>query len=501
MKNKFFHYVDDFEKEAEEFLEKYECSNVIENPCRVPIHEIATKLMSLKVIQSECLSPDESVQGAIIFSKGIIDVYDWTTHKYVGYGVETPSIFIDSDIINIGRINNTIAHECYHWWRHRNYFNYKRTYEKSLELGFRCNKIINKKPVSPDLWTDVEKMEWQARTIAPKILMPRIATRNKIERLYKNEYEKHDTSKDYVVQSVISKLAEFYAVSKQSAAIRMVELGYKEASKYTTVDEPDENSKIKGNCFKSMAVQRQKAISLMDAYKLFCDNENFRTTINTGAFCFADGYFVIFNKQFVIKNDDGIWHLTYYAKEHLSLCTLDVSIRLVEDRSGAYDEISHLMYRADSVFKKKASFDANTQNTEIFNKAKEFENQFKRSKKNHKTSNEMLWDYMREAHWNTYIFTMRTELNEMNYSRVQKPDYKFAMMPLVSMGIGLQLTLTEMNEVLSCAGLSFNYSDKKEQAYQYLFTGMYGKTISECNDFLEQIGVPKLGSKHRKKDW
>ena len=119
MENPFLHYVDDFEKEAEVFLEKYECADAIENPRRIPILDIATRLMSLDVIQTECLSPDESVQGAIAFSKGVIDVYDWKTKEYMGFQVESPSIFVDSDIINVGRVNNTLAHECYHWWRHR----------------------------------------------------------------------------------------------------------------------------------------------------------------------------------------------------------------------------------------------------------------------------------------------------------------------------------------------------------------------------------------------
>ena len=45
--NPFMHYVQDFEKEAEDFLRKYECVDAIKNPRRIPIHDIATRLMSL----------------------------------------------------------------------------------------------------------------------------------------------------------------------------------------------------------------------------------------------------------------------------------------------------------------------------------------------------------------------------------------------------------------------------------------------------------------------
>ena len=111
MENPFLHYVDDFEKEAEAFLEKYACADAIENPRRIPILDIATRLMSLDVIQTESLSPDESVQGAIAFSKGVIDVYDWKTKEYMGFRVESPSIFVDSDIINVERPRNIWAFE------------------------------------------------------------------------------------------------------------------------------------------------------------------------------------------------------------------------------------------------------------------------------------------------------------------------------------------------------------------------------------------------------
>ena len=117
--NPFMHYVADYEKEAEAFLTKYECADAIDNPRPIPIRDIATRLMSLEIIDTEYLSFDGSVQGAIAFTKGIIEVYDWSAEETIGYEVSQPSIFVDADIMNIGRFNNTLAHECFHWWRHR----------------------------------------------------------------------------------------------------------------------------------------------------------------------------------------------------------------------------------------------------------------------------------------------------------------------------------------------------------------------------------------------
>ena len=63
--NPFMHYVADYEKEAEAFLTKYECADAIDNPRPIPIRDIATRLMSLEIIDTEYLSFDGNVQGAI----------------------------------------------------------------------------------------------------------------------------------------------------------------------------------------------------------------------------------------------------------------------------------------------------------------------------------------------------------------------------------------------------------------------------------------------------
>ena len=65
VKNPFMYYVADYEKEAEAFLTKYDCADAIDNPRPIPIRDIATKLMSLEIIDTECLSFDGSVQALL----------------------------------------------------------------------------------------------------------------------------------------------------------------------------------------------------------------------------------------------------------------------------------------------------------------------------------------------------------------------------------------------------------------------------------------------------
>ena len=490
-------FVENIDKEAESFLTYYQCEDAIETPRPIPIEDIAKRLMSLDVITTESLSSDESVQGAIAFSSGIVDVYDWDTKLYIGYEVKQPSVFIDTDIINLGRFNNTLAHECYHWWKHRNYFNFERTQRNSHQFGIRCEARA-KPSENGDSQSVVERMEWQARNIAPKILMPRTATAKKIESLFEEFVPDGDrvTRKEFT-EVVILHLANFFVVSRQSAAIRMVELGYEDAEPFCSLRDSDVPFFGRKKRERSKAGQRQQQISPEDAFRLYCENEFLRATLDTGAFCYADGYFVLRQNRFVTGDDVGQAHLSAYAKSNLHLCTLDFSVRLVEKSSSAR-ESSFVMFRSDADFEKQNGFESNPQNTEMFNAAKAFEREFQQAKEESRTANEVLWGRMVKAQWDQSIFEHKTELDEVHYRRVQDKNHKFGMRPLVAMGVGLELTLAKMTEVLGLAGYTFSPTNREHAAFQYLFSAFYGKPIAVCNTFLESVGIKKLGTTQRK---
>ena len=496
-KNPFMIFVEDFEVEAESFLKKYECEDAIDNPQPIPIFDIAQRLMSLDIVQSECLALDGSIQGAIAFTKGTLDVYDWETGEYIGYTTDGPAVFIDSAIWTEGRINNTLAHECYHWWRHRNYFNYRRTHENGPEFGIRCEKAARRHSSDHGEWSDVEKMEWQARTIAPKILMPRKATRRKIEELF-SEMSAGSGYEDrfMVAEIVVERLADFFRVSKQSAAIRMLELGYSEAEEFCTYEAVPEIPEQKRQ--KTRAVKHQQTITLREAFDLYLNNDFLRAIIDTGGLTFAEGYFVIKDKKYVEVNEDGEAYLTNYAKNNLQECTIDFSRKLIGEPYLIHDADAHKMYRKDTVFKWKESCDNTPQNVELYNKVKEYENKYESSKKTHQTAAQKLKEFMDQKGWNKEDFLIETDLDEMTYSRVCNNYDKFTMHPLVTMGFALGLDVLEMERVLNLAGLSFEKTDDEHSAYKYIFTAYAGKSVYECNVFLKEVGVKPLGTQHRK---
>lgn len=156
-----------------------------------------------------------------------------------------------------------------------------------------------------------------------------------------------------------------------------------------------------------------------------------------------------------------------------------------------------IMYRSDSVFREESSFESNTQNTELFNKAKDFEKKLQRVQAKVLTPAAWMKQRMEEEHWHEYTFEEKTKLDKMNYSRVQGGTHKFSLRPLVAMGVGLSLDLSEMEEVLHLGGMAFQDGNREQEAYKYLFTAFYGKDIDECNAFLKEVYVTLLGTQQR----
>ena len=209
-----------FDAVATEFLTEY-CPEALVKPLTVPIVDIAKKKMGLKIIAEYRLSEDFSIYGQICFTSGLIPIYDRDEDEYRDIKVRRGTILIDPDTLrerNTGCLHNTVAHECVHWYKHRNYHLYNSGVGNHKAIAYRY-PIIEKDERFQDEWDDEDWMEWQANGIAPRILMPIQTFETAVDDILKKSGSE-SVSKWYVV----SRLSELYGVSKQSAEIRMDEL-------------------------------------------------------------------------------------------------------------------------------------------------------------------------------------------------------------------------------------------------------------------------------------
>jgi hypothetical protein len=106
----------------------------------VPMKEIAKK-MGLTIITDTHLTKDLSVFGQICFADGEINTYNEEQSCYIKTSVKRGTIFIDPNtyfLRCLGCVNNTIAHEAFHWERHRVYATVKNILTKKHIVAQRC---------------------------------------------------------------------------------------------------------------------------------------------------------------------------------------------------------------------------------------------------------------------------------------------------------------------------------------------------------------------------
>lgn len=217
-----------FDDEATAFLAAY-CPEALQTPMAVPIEDIAKKKLGLTVIERR-LTEDFSVLGQMCFTGGLAEIYDRDNEEYREIKVKPGTMIIDPDTLirrNLGSQRNTVSHECVHWTKHRNYHTMASVVDGRTAVAFRCPTDIKDEKFK-EAWTDEDWMEWQANGIAPRILMPRETVGTAFERLGQESRNNPFIAANLMKPTrwIIEQMAALYQVSKQSAEIRLKELGH-----------------------------------------------------------------------------------------------------------------------------------------------------------------------------------------------------------------------------------------------------------------------------------
>jgi transcriptional regulator with XRE-family HTH domain len=311
--------------------------NYGEKPERVD-PQILAKRLGLKV-ESRPIRKDESVFGQIYFADATVPLYDAETDADVETLVSARTVLIDPSnflLRNIESANNTIVHECVHWIKHWKAFELAKLFDKDTSC-ISCATVGTAKPSAQGRAEDF--MEWQANALAPRILMPKnpfIAKAEEYLAVYTSAHQ--DLPDIAVMEQVIQDLADDFGVSKQSAKIRLVELGYEDAiGTYTYLD----GHYVRPHAFRKGALKLNQtfSISAQDAAFLRYTNPELRTLTENGDYVFVENHYVYNTPLYVERDDFGSLRLTDYALTHMDECCIifDLSI----SRSNNISEIYH----------------------------------------------------------------------------------------------------------------------------------------------------------------
>lgn len=475
----------DFDEEASKFLEKY-CPEALTNIMTVPIRDIVENVMGLRVITDISLSKNFNIFGQICFSNGNVKVYNKDTNCYEELSIERGTIMVDPDTYFmrcLGCANNTIAHEAFHWERHKVYATIQSIITKQTKIAHRC-------PISPKgniirnvMTEDEDWMEWQANGIAPKILMPYKQTKAKIEQLVREyEYKPTDFNKLEKIKLIIDQLSDFYQVSKQSAKIRMIELSYDDAREVYNFEQ---------NCNLST-----NEISDLDAFNEYINNEEFRTLFELNLFKRIENYYVINSPQYIEKDNNDNYVLTDYARENILDCTLQFDYNLLNQiefnkRQGVFyrnakeSKCFYPEYNQDKI-------DKALEQVKLCQKQIDDVEKF-----GSLTMAQQIMKYIELNNWNSSIFQTKTGLKYSTYSKVKtKPNCKLELPIVISICVGLKLPTVQATGLINKAGYALS-NDAESSAYNMIISGAVTDNVLACNAFLKKIQKLNPNSKIR----
>lgn len=150
----------EFDSEATAFFNKY-YPDVLKTPMCVPIEHIVTDVMHLTVLERH-LSEDLSILGQMCFTDELTEIYNPANDEYRKIFVKAGTMIINPDTYakrNLGSKRNTMAHESFHWHRHRAYHLMAARLAEEAKPAYRCPTEPKSEAFKTE-WTDEDWMEW-----------------------------------------------------------------------------------------------------------------------------------------------------------------------------------------------------------------------------------------------------------------------------------------------------------------------------------------------------
>lgn len=312
---------DNIEKEAERFLQRY-YPEALERRVSLDPFELAER-MGLNII-FHTITNDHSVFGQIFFAETDAELYDNITDVKIHKHVIPGTIIVDPDATvhqTVGLCCNTIVHECVHWALHKKAFMLAQIYNEKLSQ-IKCKVTGDAVGFNGE---DSRWMEWQANSLAPRILMPlkmfTLKAKETINRLQKETGKQELCG---IIEPVIEDLALYFGVSKLSAKIRMIDAGFEEArGAFIYID----GKYIKPIAFKKGALKNNETYSIpvRDAVIQGLTNPLLK---NSSHYIYVDSHFVLNHPKFIYTNEDGEVLMTDYARMHADECCLPFRISI-----------------------------------------------------------------------------------------------------------------------------------------------------------------------------
>lgn len=493
-------YVEDMDTLAEEFLAEY-YPEALEK--MIPIDPITiAERMGLKLKEAR-LTQSGSIFGQIFFEDGATTYYNPDTDNYEREYIDSGTILYDPEIFfmrSLGSVNNTIIHECLHWFLHKPFMDLQNLYINQKNIS--CLVDESKKNVKEK--SQYEWLEWQCSHLAPRILMPAKWVKSLIENLYdRYEYKNEQADKPAIVARVIQEIADYFNVSKLSVKIRMLDLGYQEAegvlnyvdSKYLVNFDSENFIFRKGETF---------IISDAAALRLYEKNITLRKLIDERKLIYIENKICINLPKYIEGFGEQI-SLTDYARARPEECCITIVQRKEKNRkvgmhyyhktvlfsSAIINEMVYADADLDSEHNKKIlrqmadTIDTMDEVAEIIESLP-------------RTFHDTLAAHMKRKGCTVLKLVSEAHVYKQKITDMRNnPNARWNLEEVLAVCIGLHLHPEFIFDMLEKAKVDIKYNSKENIFYRGMIHQHYKASIEVWNEKLKERGYPLLGTEFK----
>jgi hypothetical protein len=489
-------YVDDMDDIAEEFLKKYYPEALDKMEAIDPL--VVVDRMKLKLKEAK-ITKTGSVFGQIFFEDSNVTFYNPETGEIFKEYLDAGTILYDPEIFfmrSLGSINNTIIHECLHWYLHKPFMTLQNLFTNRKNISCLVEESQKRdKDKDPYEW-----LEWQCSHIAPRILMPKKWVIEFVKERYQIYGFDESNVDPLIVTKTIEDLAEKFKVSKLSAKIRMMDLGYKEAEGVLNYvdDRYLDNFDSKNLDFK-----RGETFIISDtaALKLYENNITLRRLMDERKLVYLENKICINSPKYVAVDQDDMW-LTEYAKVHPEECCISITQKTEKNRKTGLHYYQKNILFSSAIVNEIVYVDTDLTSEHNKKILKEMDDTFDTAEE----IADILENLPRGFHDTLRAHMKRkrcTVLDLVGRSLVFKqkitdmrndPRPRWELKEVLAVCVGLNLHPEFIFDLLDKANLSLSNNTRDNIFYRGMINQHYKASIEVWNEKLEERGYEKLGT-------
>ena len=469
---------EDFEKAAEEFLHNHYPEALGDKPVAINPWIVADRMHAS--INKADLSELGNDTRAVYYPEGKKnqEIFD-STGKRGKTDLVGKTILYDRNIeSNPIALSGSILHECLHIFKDDDFYYAQKNYGRQLAY-FACRGGRHN---SSDVMGRSENL---VKRLLPRVQMPRRSFLKKAEELLTENLARwSDTWRAY--DETIRQLSTIYNVSRESARIRMTELGFDNArgvSRYLDGRYIPSFSWTPG----SIDADQTFTISFAESLEEYGKNPAFQAIVSSGAYVYVDGHYCLNDSRYVYRDRNG-YRMTAEARRHMDKCCLVFDVKYKRNPTAYRPGV---FFNSERKSQRSVALDSSAEEL-IKNFRTNLNESIDATQARFTAFGERLKDY-REAQG--YSQETLEELTGITVRTIRNyetnPDIKVNVSYVVGICKALDLSSIESIELLELGG--YKLSKKRvDGIYTFVLENKTDLSLGQINWLLEQSGEKPL---------